>query len=205
MKQFELRFLDSQGRTTIVSAHMGVDDLDALAHAKRLSGLHAIEVWEHTRKVAVVKEGKVIPAGTDRPGDYRPRIILVDDDPLVLRTFSRALQSSCEVVASADNGEEGLEAAVRLAPDVMIVDLNMPGLDGLEVCRRVKKLAPETDVIIFTTHDGEEVETAAFQAGASDFVVKQAGLDALESAIQRLAKEKQSGLPPADGRQQSAP
>ena len=93
---------------------------------------------------------------------------------------------SCEVVACVDNGEQGIETAVKLMPDVIVIDLTMPEMDGLEVCRVVKTLLPEIDVIICTAQDTKPVKEAAFQAGASGFVAKSTALGALESVILRL-------------------
>ena len=69
---------------------------------------------------------------------YRPRVVLVDDHASVLRALSRFLGSTCEVVATVDNGQQAIEAAVKLKPDVMVVDLTMLEMNGLEICRRVK-------------------------------------------------------------------
>ncbi|HET7085132.1 MAG TPA: response regulator transcription factor [Rhizomicrobium sp.] len=118
--------------------------------------------------------------------------MLVDDHPEVLRGLSRLLERGCEIVASVDNGEQALEAAVRLMPDVMVVDLTMPDMDGLEVCRRMQKSAPETEVIILTAFDDRHVELAALRAGASAFVAKHAAPATLEGEIQRLAEKKRT-------------
>jgi CheY-like chemotaxis protein len=124
---------------------------------------------------------------------HRPRVVLVDDHPAVLREVSRLLGSGCEVVASVDNGQQGIEAAVSLKPDVVVVDLSMPGMNGLEVCRRIKEVVPETDVIIITAFDQLQMEKVALQAGASAFMTKHAVSGALASTIQRLVEKKQSG------------
>ena len=129
------------------------------------------------------------------PQQNRPRVVLIDDHPRVLRALSRFLQDSCDVVATADSGEQGIEIVVCLAPDVVIVDLTMLDMDGLEVCRRIKQSAPQTDVIILTAFDDEQVKNAAFQAGASAFVAKHAAAGALQSIIQGLTKKKTGGGP----------
>jgi len=124
---------------------------------------------------------------------YRPRVVLVDDHPSVLRAVSRLLESDCDVVARADNGLQAIDAVVMLKPDVMVVDLMMREMDGLEVCRRVKEVAPETDVIISSALDDAHIEQSALEAGASALVAKFAASGALMSTIRRLTDKKQSG------------
>lgn len=96
-------------------------------------------------------------------------------------------------MASVGNGVQGIETAVSLMPDVMVVDLVMLEMNGLEVCRHMKKLAPETDVILLTAFDDEHMEAAAFQAGASAFMAKHNASGMLGSTIQRLVEKRQSG------------
>jgi two-component system, NarL family, response regulator LiaR len=122
---------------------------------------------------------------------YRPRVVVVDDHPLVLRELSRLLGIGCEVVASVDNGQQGIDAAVRLKPDVMVVDLMMPEMNGLEVCHRMKEMASETDVIIVTAFYDVEIEKVALQAGAAAFMAKEAAATCtLENTIHRLVEKK---------------
>src|SRR3954470_12461019 len=99
--------------------------------------------------------------------------------------FRRLLQSSCDVVDCVSNGTDAINAVRALKPDVIVVDLMMPDLDGLEVCRRVKQVAPETHVVIVTAFDDEHVHGIALEAGAAAFVAKQSG-EALEEAIRRV-------------------
>src|SRR4026209_1945119 len=89
------------------------------------------------------------------------RIALADDHPSVLEAFIRMLQPSCEIVASVSNGRSAIEAVITLQPDVLVVDLMMPDVDGLEVCRIVKETTPETDVVIVTAFDDSHVQRIA--------------------------------------------
>ena len=123
------------------------------------------------------------------PPERRPRVVLVDDHQSVLMAFRRLLQSSCDVVGCVANGQEALTAVRTLKPDVIVVDLMMPDMDGLEVCRRVKQESPETHVVIVTAFDDEHVHGVALQVGAAAFVPKHSG-DALEEAIRRVFSEK---------------
>src|SRR4051794_13286551 len=101
--------------------------------------------------------------------DRRPRVVIADDHPLVLDALARLLQRGCDVVASVADGVEAVAIIVRLNPDVLVVDLMMPDLDGVEVCRRVKHAAPQTQVIIVTAFDDPDVERIAVANGAAAY------------------------------------
>jgi DNA-binding NarL/FixJ family response regulator len=121
-----------------------------------------------------------------------PRIVIADDHPSVLDAFCRMLHGGCEIVATAPGGNAAVEAVTRLRPDVLIVDLMMPDIDGLEVCRRVKLAVPQTAVIIVTAFDDADVQAVALQNGAAAYVPKQEAARTLEQAIQRIVRESQT-------------
>src|SRR5688572_15547659 len=98
--------------------------------------------------------------------ERRPRVVLADDYPPVLDALGRMLRVSCDVVASVSSGCEAVEAVCRLSPDVLVADLMMQDIDGLEVCRRVKRLMPETVVVIITASDETAIRAAALRDGA---------------------------------------
>lgn len=125
----------------------------------------------------------------------RPRVVLADDHPHVLGAFGRLLGFSCDVVGSASNGRDAIEAVMTVRPDVLVVDLMMPDMDGLEVCRRVKHAAPETAVIIVTAFGDPEMQKVALTAGASAFIPKHAAADALERTVRQIFAEKQDTIP----------
>jgi DNA-binding NarL/FixJ family response regulator len=104
----------------------------------------------------------------------------------VLTAFGRMLQPSCDVVATVPNGCDAVEAVGRLRPDVLVVDLMMPDLDGLEVCRRVKRTAPDTEVVIVTAFDDTHVQSIALESGASAYVPKHSAAGTLERTIHSL-------------------
>ena len=129
---------------------------------------------------------------TIRPS--RPRVVLADDHPDVLGAFGRLLGFSCDVVGSVPNGRDAIEAVTTLRPDVLVADLMMPDLNGLEVCRQVKHAAPETAVVIVTAFDDAEMQKVALEAGASAFIPKHAAADALECTVLQIFAEKQDLL-----------
>jgi DNA-binding NarL/FixJ family response regulator len=124
--------------------------------------------------------------------ERRPRIVLADDHPSVLIAFRRLLEPSCDVVASVPNGSAAIDAVDRLRPDVLVIDLMMPGLGGLEVCRKVKASMPELAVVIVTAFDDADVRTIALQDGASAFVSKHSAPVALEPTIQQIFAEQET-------------
>ncbi len=116
----------------------------------------------------------------------KPRVVVVDDYPPVLAALGRMLRISCDIVASVSTGCEAVEAVSRLKPDVLVADLMLPDIDGLEVCRRVKRLMPETAVVIITASDDGAVEAAARGAGASAFVPKHVAAETLRRTIAKV-------------------
>jgi two-component system invasion response regulator UvrY len=112
----------------------------------------------------------------------RPRVLLADDHPGVVKALSRVFSIDCDVVGVAADGNEAVEAAAQLQPVVTVVDLNLPSVDGLEVCRRILQANPRAKVILMTAvHDGGLTAEAA-AAGASGFFGKvQAGHEMLDA------------------------
>ena len=110
-------------------------------------------------------------------------MLLADDHVGLLKAWGRLLEPSCDVVGCVHDGRELLEAASTLAPDVVIADLSMPEVNGLEACRHIKHASPETKVILVTAGGDQWVARAAFRAGASGFVLKHSAADDLLLAI----------------------
>jgi len=126
------------------------------------------------------------------------RILLVDDHA-VLRDGIRALLSlhdDIEVVGEASEGKEAVAKAQELIPDVVIMDIAMPGMDGLEATRRIRKKHPKMKVLVLTQHDNKEYILSVIKAGASGYVPKRALGSELVSAIHAV-KEGDSFLYPS--------
>ena len=94
----------------------------------------------------------------------RPRVLLAEDYKALLVALRRLLAPSCYVVGSVGDGLEVVEAAVRLRPDVVVLDVNLPALNGLEACRRIKAALPRSQVILITAADDDALRTRAFSS-----------------------------------------
>jgi two-component system invasion response regulator UvrY len=100
------------------------------------------------------------------------RILLADDYPAMIGALTRMLTPAYDVVGQVGDGDALLEAAMRLQPDLVIVDLHMPNVGGLEACRRIRRTMPQTKVILLTAAADEAIAERALAEGASAFVVK---------------------------------
>lgn len=115
----------------------------------------------------------------------RPRVLVADDHLELTKAVCRLLTMDCDVVGTVADGAALLEAAQRLQPDIVVLDLNLPNVHGLEACRRITQAHPETTVIVFTALSDQAVRERALAVGAAAFVSKLASDDLL-SAIRRL-------------------
>ena len=118
------------------------------------------------------------------------RVLLVDDHEVV-RVGLRALierQADIEVVGEAGTVRQAVSQAKRLAPDVVVLDIRLPGGSGLDACRQIKAERPETRIIILTSFPDDEVLLDAIAAGADGYILKQIGSDDLIQALERIGR-----------------
>ncbi|AEW98205.1 response regulator [Streptantibioticus cattleyicolor] len=117
------------------------------------------------------------------------KVLLVDDQPLMRVAFNLVLESQPDltVVGEAGDGAEAVRLARRLQPQVVLMDVRMPGVDGIEATEEIITACPETRVLILTTFDLDEYAFAALRAGASGFLIKNALPEELLSAIRTVA------------------
>ncbi|MCK5715709.1 MAG: response regulator transcription factor [Nitrosomonadaceae bacterium] len=119
-------------------------------------------------------------------------VLLVDDHPVVRAGYRRLLESTTDlrVVAEADNGETGCKLYQKYTPDVVILDLKMPGIDGLETIHRIKAKDPAAHILVFSMYSNEILVKRALQAGATGYLSKKGGLDQMIKAVRRVNQGK---------------
>lgn len=122
----------------------------------------------------------------------RPRVLLADDFPDLVTAIRQLLASECEVVGSVDDGGALLEAVERLQPDLIVLDVNMPTVSGLEACRQITRANPRVKVILLTAGGDAVIMGAALAAGAFAFIEKQAIANDLLPAIKRACAVRQT-------------
>lgn len=117
-----------------------------------------------------------------KPGDHPPRILVVDDEAAIRRLLATVLGSSGFVVHLAENGSLGLAAAAAVRPDLILLDLGLPDLDGVEVIKRLREWSP-VPIIVLSVREREDDKVAALDAGADDYLTKPFGVPELLARI----------------------
>ncbi len=119
----------------------------------------------------------------------RLRILLADDHGLVRRGARAVLHSQpgWRVIGEAANGREAVEKAIKLKPDVAVVDIGMPELDGVEVTRQIRKAVPDTKVLVLTMHESDQMVQRALDAGALGYVLKSDLTENLVRAVRAVS------------------
>jgi two-component system response regulator MprA len=121
------------------------------------------------------------------------RVLVVDDDPPLRRMLARSLTAEGFEVAVAPDGGAALVAAQRAAPDVIVLDVAMPAIDGLSVCRRLRRRGLATPILMLTARDAIDDRVAGLQAGADDYLVKPFAIAELIARLRALIRRgKQS-------------
>jgi DNA-binding NarL/FixJ family response regulator len=118
------------------------------------------------------------------------RILLADDHPLFLSGIRALLESECQVVGAVSDGRRLVDEAHRLKPDVVIVDLSLPLLNGIDSARQIKKDLPDTKIILLTMHANPAYLKAALAAGASAYLLKTAAREELLGALQDVLRNR---------------
>jgi DNA-binding NarL/FixJ family response regulator len=101
-----------------------------------------------------------------------PRVLIVDDNDAMLVRAATTLNACCDVVGRVRDGRLALEAAETLQPDVIVLDISMPGMNGFEVAERLRQVGSRAAVVFLTVHDGDDFVEAAMAAGGIGYVVK---------------------------------
>ena len=120
-------------------------------------------------------------------------MLLVDDDAAIRRTVAAGLELEGFAVVPASGGRAGLEAAARVHPAVVLLDLSMPDLDGLEVLRRLRESGDEVPVCVLSARDEVDDRVRGLQAGADDYVVKPFALEEVAARLHALLRRRPAG------------
>ena len=123
-------------------------------------------------------------------------ILVVDDEPQIRRVLRTTLSSCGYAIVDAKTGEEGIELARRDKPDLVLLDVNMPGMGGLEACREIRR-GSNAPIIMLTVRNAERDKVAALDAGADDYVVKPFGIEELLARVRAALRRHGASEAPA--------
>ena len=118
----------------------------------------------------------------------RPRLLLADDHTLLLEGIRLMLEPEFELVGSVEDGQSLLAAASKLKPDIILLDISMPALNGIDAARRIRRLLPAVKMIFLTMHADADYVAEAFRAGAMGYLLKRAAASELKIAIREVIK-----------------
>jgi DNA-binding NarL/FixJ family response regulator len=120
----------------------------------------------------------------------RPRVLLADDHTLLLEAFTKLLAEDCDVVGTVSNGHALVDAAAKLHPDVAVVDIAMPMLNGIDAARRLKQVDPDIRIVFLTMNEDPDLAAEAFRAGASAYLLKRSAASELLAAIREVMERR---------------
>lgn len=118
----------------------------------------------------------------------RPRVLLADDHRLLREAFARVLEPECDVVGAVGDGRAALSAARELRPDIVVLDIAMPLLNGLDAARELKRTMPDVKLIFLTMNEDADVAAASFRVGASGYLLKNSAASELLQAIREVSQ-----------------
>ncbi len=120
----------------------------------------------------------------------RPRVVVADDHVMIAEAFEKLLSPSCDIVGKVADGRALLTAVRELRPDVVVVDISMPLLNGLTAARQIKELDPEIKLVFVTMNEDPDLAAEAFRAGASAYLLKRSAASELLTAIQQVMQHR---------------
>jgi two-component system nitrate/nitrite response regulator NarL len=123
----------------------------------------------------------------------RPRVLLVEDHALIRDRVSELLLPACEIVGTAENGRAALEAVRTLRPDVVVLDVSLPDISGLDVAAQVRRDDAAVSIVFLSAYDDEEIKRAAERAGGNAYVVKSHLSDLVDAVLRAAMASSSSG------------
>jgi DNA-binding NtrC family response regulator len=118
------------------------------------------------------------------------RSLLIVDDARIRASLARSLREVSDAIVVAESGEDALKRIALLRPDVVLSDVRMPGMDGMELLRLLRERSPDVDVILMTAYDDHPLVAAAMHEGATDFLVKPLDLHHLRRLLERVFEDR---------------
>jgi DNA-binding NarL/FixJ family response regulator len=118
----------------------------------------------------------------------RTRVLLADDHALVLEGLSKLLQKEFDLVGTASSGAQAVEMAATLLPDVVLMDISMPGLNGIDAARQLRERVPKVKVVAVTMHNNTTYVREAMKAGMAGYVLKQSAASELATAVHAVMR-----------------
>jgi DNA-binding NarL/FixJ family response regulator len=115
-----------------------------------------------------------------------PRVLLADDHALLLGAYETLLSGECQIVGQVSDGRALVAAALELTPDLIVLDISMPLLNGLEAGRQIKRVLPHVKLVFMTMNEDPDLAAEAFRAGASAYLVKRCAASELVAAVQEV-------------------
>lgn len=116
----------------------------------------------------------------------KPRVLMADDHSILLAGVRKLLEDRYDVVGMVEDGRALIEAAERLKPDLVLLDISMPLLNGFEAARQLKKMLPEAKILFLTMHASPQYATESFKAGGNGYLLKQSAVSELSQAIEAV-------------------
>jgi DNA-binding NarL/FixJ family response regulator len=135
------------------------------------------------------------PRVTESNAMKRPRVLLADDHRMLREAFAQLLEPTCEIVGCVADGRALLAAAAEHCPDIVIADISMPQLNGLDATRQLKRSQPQLKVIVLTVNEDPALAAEAFRAGACSYLLKNSAVAELQKAVE-VAMQGQSYVTP---------
>ena len=120
----------------------------------------------------------------------RPRVLLADDHRLLREAFGRLLETECEVVGDVEDGRAAVSEAARLRPDIVVMDVAMPLLNGLDAARQLRQLLPRIKIIFVTMSEDPDIAAEAFRIGASGYLLKRSAASELQMAVREVMNHR---------------
>jgi DNA-binding NarL/FixJ family response regulator len=130
------------------------------------------------------------PDGDSGRSTMKPRTVIVDDHTLLAEAFKKLLESDCDVVATFGDARQFLLEVPRLNPEVVILDLSMPALNGLDAARELKRILPTAKIIFLTMNEDPDIAAEAFRIGASGYLLKRSAASELQLAVREVMNHR---------------